>query len=70
MVLEVANNKGVIPILNKGDKMKEIFERTFKDIETFNRFQSVLLKPIEVINIQYKGESPYGEWLVIWYREI
>jgi len=50
--------------------MKEIFERRFDDIKSFNRFQSVLLKPIEVINIQYKGESPYGEWLIVWYREI
>jgi len=44
--------------------MKEIFERRFDDIKSFNRFQSVLLKPIEVItfNIRVKALMENG-WL-------
>jgi hypothetical protein len=50
--------------------MNEIYERRFDDVESLNKFLQVLIRPVRVLSIQYKGESPYGEWLIVWYQEI
>jgi hypothetical protein len=50
--------------------MQTIYQRRFDNIESFNKFLQVLIRPVKVISIQQEGESPYGEWLIVWYQEI